>query len=68
MWADALTRTDSTVAFTFRTFDDLLDATVTEERLVALLSSFFGACSATNRSAPRDERVGLMTAGCGVLA
>lgn len=40
--AAALTRTDSGVSFTFRTFDQLLDATVTQERLVALLSSFFG--------------------------
>lgn len=40
--AAALTRTDPGVSFTFRTFDQLLEATVTQERLVAMLSSFFG--------------------------
>lgn len=40
--AAALTRVDPAVAFTFRTFDQLVDATVTQERLVALLSTFFG--------------------------
>lgn len=40
--AAALTRTDPGTSFTFRTFDQLLEATVTQERLVALLSSFFG--------------------------
>ena len=40
--AAALERVDSTVAFTFRTFDRLIDATVTQERLVAMLSGFFG--------------------------
>jgi putative ABC transport system permease protein len=39
----ALTRTDPTSAFVFRTFDQFLDATVMQERLIALLSSFFGA-------------------------
>jgi predicted permease len=40
--AAALTRTEPTVAFTFRTFDQFIDATVTQERLTAMLSSFFG--------------------------
>jgi predicted permease len=40
--AAALTRVDPTVAFTFQTFDQLVDATVTQERLIAMLSSFFG--------------------------
>src|SRR4029079_7519413 len=40
--ATALARTEPTVAFTFRTFDQFIDATVTQERLIAMLSSFFG--------------------------
>jgi hypothetical protein len=40
--AAALARTEPTMAFTFRTFDQFIDATVTQERLVAMLSSFFG--------------------------
>jgi predicted permease len=40
--AAALARTEPTIAFTFRTLDQFIDATVTRERLVALLSSFFG--------------------------
>jgi predicted permease len=40
--AAALTRVDPAIAFTFGTFDQLLEATVTQERLVAMLSSFFG--------------------------
>jgi predicted permease len=40
--AAALTRVDPAVAFTFGTFDQLIQATVTRERLTALLSSFFG--------------------------
>ena len=38
----ALTRVDPTIAFTFGTFDQLVEATVTQERLIALLSAFFG--------------------------
>jgi hypothetical protein len=38
----ALTHVEPRVAVTMRTYDQLLDATVTQERLVALLSSFFG--------------------------
>jgi putative ABC transport system permease protein len=38
----ALTRVDPTIAFTFGTFDQLVEATVTQERLIAMLSSFFG--------------------------
>jgi predicted permease len=41
--AAALTRVDPGAAFTFRTFDQLVDATVTQERLVAMLAAFFGA-------------------------
>ncbi len=40
--AAALRRMDPTIAFTFRTFDQVVGATVTQERLVALLSAFFG--------------------------
>ena len=40
--AAALARTEPTVAFTFRTFDQFIDATVTQERLIVMLSSFFG--------------------------
>jgi ABC-type antimicrobial peptide transport system permease subunit len=41
--AAALARTEPGLAFVFRTFDQFIDATVTQERLVAMLSSFFGA-------------------------
>jgi putative ABC transport system permease protein len=40
--AAALARTEPAVGFTFRTFDQFIDATVTQERLIAMLSSFFG--------------------------
>jgi putative ABC transport system permease protein len=40
--AAALTRIDPTIAFTFGTFDQLVEATVTQERLIAMLSAFFG--------------------------
>jgi predicted permease len=40
--AAALTKADPTIAFTFGTFDQLVEATVTQERLVAMLSAFFG--------------------------
>jgi putative ABC transport system permease protein len=40
--AAALTQADPTVAFTFGTFDELVEATVTQERLIAMLSTFFG--------------------------
>ncbi|HUE89728.1 MAG TPA: ABC transporter permease [Vicinamibacterales bacterium] len=40
--AAALTQTDPTVAFTLGTFDQLVEATVTQERLIAMLSAFFG--------------------------
>jgi putative ABC transport system permease protein len=39
----ALARTEPAVAFVFRTFDQMIDARITQERLIALLSSFFGA-------------------------
>jgi predicted permease len=41
--ATALTRADSTVVFTSGTFDQIVDATVTQERLIAMMSGFFGA-------------------------
>jgi predicted permease len=41
--AAALSRVDPSAAFTFRTFDQLVDATVARERLVAVLAAFFGA-------------------------
>jgi hypothetical protein len=40
--AAALARTEPAIAFVFRTFDQFIDATVTEERLIAVLSSFVG--------------------------
>lgn len=40
--ATALTQADPTVAFTSGTFDQLVAATVTQERLIAMLSAFFG--------------------------
>ena len=36
------TRVDPTIAFTFGTFDQLVEATVTQERLIAMLAAFFG--------------------------
>ena len=41
--AEALRRADPRVAFTFGTFDQLIEATLTQERLTALVSAFFGA-------------------------
>ena len=41
--ARALTRVDPTVVFTSGTFDQAVDATMIEERLVAMMSGFFGA-------------------------
>ena len=38
----ALTKADPKIAFTFGTFDQFIEATVTQERLTALLSAFFG--------------------------
>ena len=40
--AEALRRADPTIAFTFGTFDQLVAATITQERLIAMLSAFFG--------------------------
>ena len=40
--AAALRRADPTIAFTFGTFAQLVEATVTQERLIALVSAFFG--------------------------
>jgi predicted permease len=40
--AAALTRADPGVAFSLGTFDQLVGATVTQERLIAVLSAFFG--------------------------
>jgi ABC-type antimicrobial peptide transport system permease subunit len=37
-----LTQADPTVAFTFGNFDQLVEATVTQERLIAMVSAFFG--------------------------
>ena len=39
----AIRAVDPDVAFTFRTFDELVGATMARERLVALLTGFFGA-------------------------
>jgi predicted permease len=40
--AEALRRADPAIAFTFGTFDQLVEGTVTQERLIALVSAFFG--------------------------
>jgi hypothetical protein len=40
--AAALARTEPTIAFVFRTFDQFIAARITQERLIAMLSSFFG--------------------------
>ncbi len=40
--AESLRRADPTIAFTFGTFDQLVEATVTQERLIAVVSAFFG--------------------------
>jgi predicted permease len=41
--AAALTQVGPTVVFTSRTFDQIVDATVMQERLIAMMSGFFGA-------------------------
>ena len=41
--AAALTQADPKIVFTSRTFDQMLDATATQERLIAMMSGFFGA-------------------------
>jgi putative ABC transport system permease protein len=41
--ATALTQAEPNVVFTSRTFDQMIDATATQERLVAMMSGFFGA-------------------------
>jgi putative ABC transport system permease protein len=41
--ATTLTQTDPKIVFTSRTFDQIVDATTTQERLVAMMSGFFGA-------------------------
>jgi predicted permease len=38
----ALARTEPAIAFVFRTVDQFIDARITQERLIAMLSSFFG--------------------------
>jgi predicted permease len=40
--AEALRKADPAIAFTFGTFDQLVEATVAQERLIALVSAFFG--------------------------
>lgn len=40
--AAALKRADPSLSFAFRTFDQFVEATVAQERLIALLSGFFG--------------------------
>jgi putative ABC transport system permease protein len=40
--AAALTRTEPDIAFVFRTFDQFITARVTQERLIAMLSTFCG--------------------------
>ena len=41
--ATALTQADPTLVFTSGTFDQIVEATATQERLVAMMSGFFGA-------------------------
>jgi putative ABC transport system permease protein len=40
--AAALTRSEPSIGFVFWTFDQFIEARITEERLIAMLSSFFG--------------------------
>jgi putative ABC transport system permease protein len=40
--AAALTKADPRIAFRFETFDQIVASTVTQERLIAMLSAFFG--------------------------
>jgi predicted permease len=40
--AAALARTEPAIAFVFRTFDQFIEARITQERLITMLSSFFG--------------------------
>jgi predicted permease len=40
--AAALARTEPGIAFVFRTFDQFIDARITQERLIAMVSGFFG--------------------------
>src|SRR5262249_58496531 len=39
----ALTQVDTSLGFTVGTFDQMLDPTMTQERLIAMMSGFFGA-------------------------
>ena len=41
--AAALTQADPTLVFTSSTFDQMVDATAAQERLIAMMSGFFGA-------------------------
>jgi putative ABC transport system permease protein len=41
--ATTLTQADPKIVFTSRTFDQMVDATATREKLVAMMSGFFGA-------------------------
>jgi predicted permease len=41
--AESLTRADPKIVFTSRTFDQMVEATATQERLIAMMSGFFGA-------------------------
>jgi putative ABC transport system permease protein len=41
--ANAMARVDPALLFTALTFDEMVDATATQERLVAMMSGFFGA-------------------------
>jgi putative ABC transport system permease protein len=41
--ATALTRAEPKIVFTLRTFDQMVDATAAQERLIAMMSGFFGA-------------------------
>ncbi len=41
--AMALTRAEPKIVFTLRTFDQMVDATAAQERLIAMMSGFFGA-------------------------
>ena len=63
--AAALARTEPAIAFVFRTFDQFIDARITQERLIAMLSSFSAdsrSCSpasdSTASSRKRCARVG----------
>ena len=48
--ADALTKIDPDLAFNFRSFEEQVNASLTQERIVALMSAVFGASRCCSRA------------------